>query len=144
MATVDGLRKIRLKKLEAIKKAGILTYPGKTGRTHKIEDALKDFANLVRSKKEVILVGRIRSLREHGGSTFLDIEDGTGKIQAFLRKDRIGERGYKFFLDNFDIGDFIEVRGILFKTKKGEKTIDVADFKMLAKSLLPLPEYWHG
>jgi len=144
MATIDELRKTRFKKLEAIKKAGILAYPGKTGRTHKIEDALKDFANLARSKKEVILVGRIRSLREHGGSTFLDIEDGTGKIQAFLRKDRIGERGYKFFLDNFDIGDFIEVRGILFKTKKGEKTIDVANYKMLAKSLLPLPEKWHG
>ena len=144
MVTIDELRKIRLKKLEAIRKAGILAYPGKTGRTHKIEDVLKDFANLVRSKKEVILVGRIRSLRGHGGSTFLDIEDGTGKIQSFLRKDRIGERGYKFFLDNFDIGDFIEVRGILFKTKKGEKTIDVANYKMLAKSLLPLPEKWHG
>jgi len=144
MKIIDELRKIRFKKLEAIKKAGILAYPGRTGRTHKIEDVLKNFANLVRSKKEIILVGRIRSLREHGGSTFLDIEDGTGKIQAFLRKDRIGERGYKFFLDNFDIGDFIEVRGILFKTKKGEKTIDAADFKMLAKSLLPLPEKWHG
>jgi len=144
MATIDELRKTRFKKLEAIKKAGILVYPGKTGRTHKIEDVLKDFADLDRSKKELILVGRIRSLRKHGGSTFLDIEDGNGKIQAFLRKDRMGERGYKFFLDNFDIGDFIEVRGILFKTKKGEKTIDVADFKMLAKSLLPLPEKWHG
>ena len=165
MATLDELRKTRFKKLEAIKKAGILAYPGKTGRTHKIEEALRDFGKLSRSKvdetvvssspsllslrslrsvKEVILVGRIRSLREHGGSTFLDIEDGTGKIQAFLRKDRIGERGYKFFLDNFDIGDFIEVRGILFKTKKGERTIDVANYKMLTKSLLPLPEKWHG
>ena len=144
MATIDDLRKIRLKKLEAIRKAGILAYPGKTKRTHEIEEALKDFSNLARLKKEVILVGRIKSLREHGGSTFLDIEDSNEKIQAFLRKDRIGERGYKFFLDNFDIGDFIEVRGILFKTKKGEKTIDAADFKMLAKSLLPLPEKWHG
>lgn len=140
----DELRKIRLKKLEAIRKAGILAYPARTKRTHKIAEVLKDFAQLARLKKEVILVGRIKSLREHGGSTFLDIEDGNEKIQAFLRKDRIGERGYKFFLDNFDIGDFIEVRGILFKTKKGEKTIDAADFKMLAKSLLPLPEKWHG
>jgi lysyl-tRNA synthetase class 2 len=83
-------------------------------------------------------------LREHGGSTFLHIEDGTEKIQAYFKKDRIGEKGYQFFLDNFDIGDFIEVRGILFKTKKGEKTIEAADFKILAKSLLPLPEKWHG
>ena len=65
----------------------------------------------------------------------MNIEDGSGGIQAFFRKDRIGEKGYKFFVDNFDIGDFIEVKGILFKTQKGEKTIEVADFKMLAKSL---------
>ena len=144
MATIEELRKIRLKKLETIKKALINPYPEKTKRTHKIEQALKDFNSLSRLKKEVILVGRIKSLREHGGSTFLDIEDGTGKIQIFLRKDRLGEKSYKFFIENFDIGDFIEVRGILFKTKKGEKTVEAADFKMLAKSLLPLPEKWHG
>lgn len=144
MATIDELRKTRLKKLEAIKKAGLSAYPGKTKRTNRIAEILKDFNSLARQKKEVILAGRIRSLREHGGSTFLDIEDGSSSIQAYFKKDRIGERGYSFFLANFDIGDFIEVRGILFKTKKGEMTIEAADFKMLAKSLLPLPEKWHG
>ncbi len=144
MSTIDELKKIRLKKLEAIKKAGILAYPEKTKRTHKIAEALKDSTVLEKSRKEVILAGRILSLRGHGGSTFLNIEDGSGSIQAFFRKDRIGEKAYNFFTDNFDIGDFIEVRGILFKTKKGEKTIETADFKMLAKSLLPLPEKWHG
>ena len=144
MATIDELRKIRIKKLEAIKKAGFLAYPAKVKRTHKITEALKDFSNLARVKKEIILVGRIRSLREHGKATFLHFEDGTGKIQAYFREDRIGEKGYKFFLDNFDIGDFIEVRGILFKTKKGERTIEASDFKMLAKNLLPLPEKWYG
>ena len=144
MATIHELRKIRLKKLEAIKKAGIPVYPARTRRTHKISEALESFSALVGSKKEIILSGRIRSLREHGGSTFCHIEDSSSSIQAFFKKDRIGERGYKFFLDNFDIGDFIEVRGILFKTKRGEKTIESASFKMLAKSLLPLPEKWHG
>ena len=144
MAAINELKKIRLKKLEAIRTSGILAYPEKTKRTHKIEEALKDFNSLSRFKKEIILAGRIKALREHGGSTFLNIDDGSGNIQAYFRKDRIGEKGYKFFLDNFDIGDFIEVRGILFKTKKGEKTIDAADFKMLVKSLLPLPEKWHG
>jgi len=100
MATIDELKKIRLKKLEAVRKAGILAYPEKTKRTHKISQALEDFSSLVRLKKEIILVGRIRSLREHGRATFLHIEDGTGKIQAYFREDRIGERGYKFFLDN--------------------------------------------
>ncbi|PIZ87242.1 MAG: lysine--tRNA ligase [Candidatus Nealsonbacteria bacterium CG_4_10_14_0_2_um_filter_40_15] len=144
MATIDDLRQTRIKKLEAIRKALFNPYPEKTKRTHKIAEALKDFNAMNRSKKEVILAGRIKSVRGHGGSTFLDVEDGSGQIQAFLRKDRVGERSYQFFLNNFDVGDFIEARGILFKTKKGEKTIEVSDFKMLAKSLLPLPEKWHG
>lgn len=144
MATIDDLRKTRIKKLEAIRRALFNPYPEKTKRTHKIAEALKDFNGMARSKKEVILAGRIKSVRGHGGSAFLDVEDGSGRIQAFLRKDRVGERSYQFFLNNFDVGDFIETRGILFKTKKGEKTIEVADFKMLAKSLLPLPEKWKG
>lgn len=121
-----------------------MAYPSETKRTHTASEALDDFAKLTKAKKEIILVGRIKSQRGHGGATFLDIEDGTGKIQGLIKKDGVGESAYKFFLDNFDIGDFIEVRGILFKTKAGEKTIEAADFKMLAKSLLPLPEKWHG
>ena len=143
-STQDDLRKIRLKKLKAIEKAGILAYPIKTKRTHKISETLKEFLNLSQKKKEIILVGRIKSLRVHGGATFLHMADGSGQIQAYFRKDRMGESGYKFFLDNFDVGDFIEVRGVLFKTKKGEKTIEASDFNILAKSLLPLPEKWHG
>ena len=144
MATIDELRKNRIKKLETIQKTGFLVYPTKTKRTHKIGETLESFSSLEKSKKEIILAGRIKSLRIHGGATFLHLEDGTGKIQIFLRKDGIGEKAYKFFLDNFDIGDFIEVRGVLFKTKKGEKTLESADFKILSKSLLPLPEKWHG
>ncbi|MBL7142411.1 MAG: lysine--tRNA ligase [Candidatus Pacebacteria bacterium] len=144
MATIEELRKIRLKKLEAIKKSLLNPYPEKSKRTHSVLQALADFNVLSRSQKEIVLVGRIKSLRGHGGSVFLDIEDGTGKIQAFLKKDGVGEKRYKFFSDGFDIGDFIELRGILFKTKKGERTIEISDFKMLAKSLLPLPEKWHG
>ncbi len=144
MATIEEIKKVRLKKLEALKRAQILPYPGKTKRTHTIKEALKNFTKLSRSKKEIVLAGRIRSLRIHGGASFFDIEDGTGKIQAFLRKDMVGPKAYQFFLDHFDIGDFVETRGLLFKTKRGEKTIGVADYKMLAKSLLPLPEKWHG
>ena len=144
MATIDELRKTRIKKFETIQKAGLLAYPIKTKRTNKISEVIGDFAKLEKTKKGIILAGRIKSLRVHGGATFFHIEDGSGKIQVFLRKDGVGEKSYKFFLDNFDIGDFIEVRGVLFKTKKGEKTIEVKDFKILAKSLLPLPEKWHG
>ena len=124
--------------------AQLSPYPGKTKRTSTISEALLNFSSLARSKKQVILAGRIKSQRGHGGSAFLDIEDGSGKMQAFLKKDGLGEKGYKFFLDNFDIGDFVELKGVLFETKKGEKTIDVSGYNILAKSLLPLPEKWHG
>lgn len=144
MATIDELKKVRIKKLEAIKKAFINPYPSFTKRTHTIIEVINDFSFFESSKKEVTLTGRIRSLREHGGSTFCHFEDGSGQIQAFFKKDLLGEKSYKFFLDNFDIGDFIEIRGTLFKTKRGEKTIEVAGFKILTKSLLPLPEKWHG
>ena len=144
MSQLGDIRKTRLRKLKTVKRIGVLAYPEKTKRTHTIKDGLKNFVSISRSKKEIVLVGRIRSLREHGGSTFCHIEDGTEKIQIFLRKDKLGEKSYQFFLNNFDIGDIIEVRGVLFKTKKGERTIEVADFKMLAKTLLPLPEKWHG
>jgi len=140
----EDIRKIRLEKLQKIRKSGINPYPGTTKRTHQISEALADFKELASSKKEVILVGRIKSQRGHGGLIFLDIEDGTGKIQGFLKKDGLGEKSYQFFIDNFDIGDFIELKGVLFETKKGEKTIEAKDYKMLVKSLLPLPEKWHG
>ncbi len=130
MATIDELKKIRAKKLEVIKKAGLNPYPQSVKRTHKIGEALKHFLELEQSKKELILAGRIRNLRIHGKATFFHLEDGTGKIQAFFRENRLGEEQYKFFLDNFDIGDFVEVRGALLETKTGEKTIEAADFKI--------------
>jgi len=141
---IDKIREIRIKKLKAIEAAGFLAYPLKVKRTHEIIQALEDFSKLSKSKKEIVLVGRIKSQRVHGGLTFFHIEDGTGKIQVLLAKNKVGEKAYQFFLDNFDVGDFVEIRGILFKTKKGERTIEAKDFKMLAKSLRPLPEKWHG
>jgi lysyl-tRNA synthetase class 2 len=141
MATIDEIRKARLKKLRAIETAGILAYPLSTKRTHSIGEAIRDFSKI---KKEIVLTGRLISLRGHGGLVFGHIEDGSGKIQAMFKKDKLGPAGFKFFMDNFDIGDFVEIKGTLMKTKRGEKTILAADYKMLAKSLLPLPEKWHG
>ena len=129
-----------------------MEYPAQPKRTHTAAEAIADFAKLSKAEKEIILVGRIRAIRGHGGSTFINIEDGstslttggTGNFQAYLKKDRVGEKSYDFFLDNFDVGDFAQLRGVLFTTKKGEKTLEVAGYKMLSKSLLPLPEKWHG
>lgn len=144
MATQKELKQVRLEKLEKIKKEGINPYPSEAKRTHTIEEVLKDFKTLSKAKKKVYLVGRLRSLRKHGGSAFADLNDGTGKIQMFLRKNNIGAKKYSFFFDIFDIGDFIEVKGTLIKTKTGEISILVTGFKILSKSLLPLPEKWHG
>ncbi len=144
MATIDQLREERIKKLKKLSEAGILAYPAKTNRTHSIAEALLYFNKLFKSKKTFILAGRIMAKRGQGGLSFLDINDGSAKIQVLHKKEKIGEKAYQFFLDVFDIGDFIEIKGTLFTTKRGEKSIIVEDYKMLSKSLLPLPEKWHG
>jgi len=144
MSTEEKIKKVRIKKLKTAELAGFSVYPITTKRTYSIIDALKDFNSLSKKEKEIVLVGRIRLLRVHGGATFLNIEDGTGSIQSFLGKNQLGKEKYKFFIDSFDIGDFIEIRGVLFTTKRGEKTIQANDFKFLTKSLRPLPEKWQG
>jgi len=97
MPQLEEIRKNRIKKLEAMQRAGILVYPLSTKRTHFITDAIKDFPKIERSKKEIILTGRIRSLRGHGGATFLDIEDGTAKIQLFFKKNHLGPKNMSNF-----------------------------------------------
>jgi len=144
MATIDELRKARLAKLEAIKKAGLWAYPVTNKRTHAISEVYSAWSKLEEGAKEVVIVGRVMSMRSHGGMTFADIQDGTGKMQILLKKDGLGETSYQFFGDNFDVGDFIEVRGTLFVTRRSQKTVEASDYKMLSKSLLPLPEKWHG
>lgn len=143
MAILD-IKKTRLKKLGQIKKAGVNPYPTKTHKTHSIKKVLFNFGELSRAKAELTLTGRITAIREHGGACFTNLDDGRAKIQAFLRKDKLGEKHYQFFLDNFDVGDFIEISGGLFTTKRGEKTIEASNLNILSKSLLPLPEKWHG
>ncbi len=133
-----------MKKLENLRKARIDPYPAESFRSHKISEALEKFEEFLNSQEELTLAGRLMSLREHGGSTFADLKDESGKIQLFFKKDLLGEKEYSFFLENFDIGDFIETKGVLIKTKVGEQTLEVKSFRILSKTLLPLPEKWHG
>jgi len=144
MATIDEIRKNRIQKIKGLKSAGLLAYPSQAKRTHLCQEAVDNFPKLSRAPKEIILSGRLMSHRQHGALTFGNIKDKSGQIQILFKKDRLGEKGYDFFQEYFDIGDIIEVKGTLFKTKKGEKTLEVSDYKMLSKSLLPLPEKWHG
>ena len=144
VANIDELRNERLRKLKNLQSAGIWPYPGETKRTHAIGAALSDWKNLEDAQKEIIVAGRLRSMRGHGGMLFGDIQDGTGKIQILLKKDGLGEKSYQFFADNFDVGDFVQIRGTALTTKRGEKTVLAVDYKMLAKALRPLPDKWHG
>ncbi len=144
MTPLEEIKLVRIKKMSEMVKRGLDPFPQTTKRDYSISMALRNFSSLAKKSKEIILAGRLRALRSHGQIIFLDINDGSGKIQAVLKKDGVGEKSFKLFQDIFDIGDFIELRGILFKTKRGEKTLEINDYKMLTKSLRPLPEKWHG
>ena len=141
---LDEIREVKIKKLELLREKGINPYPSRSNRTHTVRDALGGFVELESSKERIMLAGRIMARREHGGSIFLDLEDESGKIQAYFKKDILGNSDFNFFMATADIGDFIEICGFLFKTKKGEETIEAEKYNILAKSLLPLPEKWEG
>ena len=141
MSTLDEIRQNRIEKIKQLKELGSNPYPIEIKRSHEIKEVLENFDSI---KEEVTLVGRIKTMRSHGALTFIDFEDGTGKIQGLIAKNKVGEEFYKTFLEMFDIGDFIQARGTLFETKRGEKTMQIVDCKIIAKSLRPLPEKWHG
>ncbi len=94
--------------------------------------------------EEVSIGGRIVSLRSMGKAIFCHLQDVTGKIQVYLRKDILGDESFKVFDELFDIGDIVGIKGRLFRTSTGELTVEAHSFVMLAKSLHPLPEKWHG
>ncbi len=140
---INEIKQARLDKLKKIKEAGIDPYPAKCERTHTVKQTLDNFDEFFKLEKEIALAGRIRMIRAHGGLTFANIEDQSGQIQLFFRRDEIGKEKYAM-LKNLDVGDFIEVKGVLFITKKGERTLNSKEYKILTKSLLPLPEKWYG
>src|SRR3989344_3705210 len=119
---LDDIVKERRKKLDLIRKAGIDPYPARVTRTHEIAEALNNFDKLEGSKKSVSLAGRLRSLRDQGKIAFADIEDASGKIQLVLKEDTLKE--LEFWRSVLDLGDFISVTGPLFKTKRGEKSVE--------------------
>lgn len=139
---LDDLIKERLKKLEEIKKAKVDPYPPEAKRTLTIAEARKRFGALAKARKKISLAGRILGLRDQGNIVFLDLADATGKLQVVLKKDSLP--GFEFWKSVLDIGDFISAIGTLFKTKKGEESLEAKDAQILAKSLRPLPSDWYG
>ena len=140
--TEKDLIKSRAGKRAKLEKAGVDVYPSKSERNYiisKVLDANKEF---IAGGEILRLAGRITALRGHGAIIFADLVDESGKLQLFFKNDNLGD-DFKL-LDFLDVGDFIQAAGKLFITRAGETTLEVSDFKILTKSLRPLPEKWHG
>ncbi len=136
----------RLLKLSKVRATGIDPYPARFLCTHSTAQAVEAFATSEEGGPPPVVrtAGRLMSIRVMGKASFAHILDGTGRIQIYLREDEVGEDCYEFFLNGFDIGDFIGVEGAVFRTRTGEVTVRAREFVMLAKALRPLPEKWHG
>lgn len=141
---LDDIRKVKIDKVAKLREAGIDPYPVVSKRSMSVAGAIAKFEALEFSKDSITLAGRLMALREHGGSIFFDLNDSGHKFQGFLKEDVVGAEQFATFKELFDIGDIIEITGHVFKTKKDERTLEVSNFTMLTKTLLPLPEKWHG
>lgn len=146
MDEINKLISERKQKLEELRKLGVDVYPRNFSITHAISQVREKHGTLKAEEKTeetVSLAGRIMSLRGMGKVCFAHMKDQTGKLQIYIREDVLGERNYQIFR-KLDIGDLIGVTGKVFSTKTGELSIQVEDLTLLAKSLRPLPEKWHG
>jgi len=141
MAEYNSLEKIRLEKINELRAEGIEPYPTRAERTHTSAEAVAAFELAEKDAQEVraTLTGRIRAMRPMGKVSFAHIEDGAGKVQLFFRVNELTQARVDFFNKMFDIGDFIQATGVMFRTRAGEVTLHVHDFRLLAKSVSPLP-----
>ena len=150
MSSIDEIRDAKIRKLKLLRDRGMNPYPAESKRELSLKEATDSFGTLEKpvrrgGKKEIKWIsGRIMSLRGQGAIVFVTLNDGTGHFQGLLKKDILGDKKFDFFNEVVDVGDFIEISGSFFTTKRGEKTVEVKDWSMLSKSLLPLPEKWHG
>ncbi len=136
---------VRREKWEKLVSLKMDPYPiGKIGRTAMCADALTHFEDWSAAEKEIVLAGRLLTIRVHGGMMFADLMDASGRMQIALKADHIGQKTFDQFRDLLDPGDVVEVKGKPFVTKRGEKTLEVSYWRLLAKALLPLPEKFHG
>lgn len=144
MAALEDIRDERIKKLALLKAAGMEPYPAQVTRTHTLEEALAQFETLESDATIVTVVGRIMSLRGQGGILFVDLFDGTAKMQVLIKKDDLKDVSFDLFVATVDASDFIQVTGTALVTKRGEKSVAAQSWTMLAKSLRPVPEQWFG
>lgn len=135
-------KQIRIDKLKAMQQAGNdpfeITLAEQTHHSDEIKESFDELEN-----KEVIIAGRIMTWRDMGKANFIDVQDRNGRIQAYVRMNDIGEDKFREF-KTWDLGDIVEVKGFVFKTRTGEISVHAQEIRLLSKSLLPLPEKFHG
>ena len=142
---LNELEKIRVEKLEKMRAQGVEPYPTRSDVAQQVSEAVAAFTAFEQANPETAytatsaLGGRLRSIRHMGKLAFAHMEDGSGRIQLMLRVNELGEERLAFFKEHFDLGDFIQATGTLMRSRTGEVTLLVADFKMLAKAVSPLP-----
>lgn len=145
MASLEEIRQARLAKLKLLTDKGINPYPVSAHPDHDLKEVSERFEDLAAAGDPVTLAGRILSIRGQGKIVFFTFNDGSASFQALLKHGEPTPADvFELFQNAFDNGDFVEVKGTLFVSKQGEKTILVEDLRMLGKSLRPLPEKWHG
>lgn len=142
MSSNENLRGDRLKKIDILTEAGMEAYPAESGRDTSNQDFIDSFEDF--GDKKITLAGRVMSRRGQGGIMFADLNDGTGKAQIVFQEDEMDVALFKLFADTVDIGDFVEVKGTAYTTKRGEKSLLASNWKMLSKSLTPIPDQWFG
>ncbi|ACC97625.1 Lysyl-tRNA synthetase [Elusimicrobium minutum Pei191] len=129
----------RYKEAQELKEVGINPYPARSGAENRAKEALDADIDT-----QVTVSGRVVQLRLMGKAAFAHIRDFTGKVQFYAQKDTLGEENYNFFKKHISVGDFVTVKGHMFLTKTGEKTIKADSITLISKAIRPMPEKWHG
>ncbi|WP_415945648.1 lysine--tRNA ligase [Selenomonas montiformis] len=143
---LNEMMKVRREKMESFREMGVAPF----GHRYEVTDYAADIKNEnehlegEEEGSEVHIAGRLMAIRGHGKASFCTLNDRTGNIQVYFKIDVLGEKKYKEQFRKLDIGDIVGIRGIVFKTHRGEVTVRVEDFDLLSKSLRPLPEKFHG
>ncbi|MGE5300280.1 MAG: OB-fold nucleic acid binding domain-containing protein, partial [Acidobacteriota bacterium] len=147
MEEINELIKQRIRKVEELKEMGVQPYGQPFPAADHAADLIEKYRDTSKEELEAgavecSLAGRIVAMRDFGKAAFAHIQDSTGKIQIYLKKDVLGE-GYKL-LKKLDVGDIVGLRGRLFRTRTNELTVEVGSLQLMTKSIRPLPEKWHG
>ncbi len=144
MASQDEIRAIRIEKIKKLESRAQNPYPSTVARDITCAEVKSSFEVLEKNQEEKSIAGRIMAIRGQGAILFVVLYDGTASFQVVLKKDAIGEEKLTEFTDVIDIGDFVSFKGTFFVTQRGEQSMQATNFTLASKSLLALPDKWHG